>query len=160
MIEETGRVVAVDGDLAEVETWRRSACGHCAGGQQGCGTSLLAEVFGNRPSHVRVLNRISALPGDEVVIGVEEGAFLRATALLYGMPLLGLIVGAMLGKWLALRSGLMGVEPASLIAGLLGLAGALAWVRWRVAHGSRGGTAYQAVILRRSGSRAVPLAFP
>jgi sigma-E factor negative regulatory protein RseC len=159
MIEETGRVVAVDGDLAEVETWRRSACGHCAAGQQGCGTSLLAQVFGNRPSHVRVLNRIRALPGDEVVIGVEEGAFLRATALLYGMPLLGLIGGAMLGKWLALHSGLMGGEPASLLAGVLGLAAALAWVRRHAARGFRGGAAYQAVILRRSGTQGVPVAF-
>jgi len=153
MIEETGRVVSIDGESAEVETQRRRACGQCAE-QGGCGTSLVAQMLGERPARVRVLNPIQARPGDQVVIGVEEGAFLRVAALLYGVPLLALIGGALAGQWLGGRTGAVGTEPLSLLSGLLGLIAGLGWVRRRTHRVGRS-AAFQAVILRRSAGQGV-----
>ena len=71
MIEETGVVVAVHGDLAEIESRRKTACGSCTANGD-CGTSLLERYFGRRPLLLTVRNRIGAGPGESVVIGVPE----------------------------------------------------------------------------------------
>ena len=147
MIEETAVVVAVDGDAAEVETRRRDACGSCDA-RAGCGSALLAGVFGNRPSRIRVLNRVHAQPGDRVIIGLREGPFLRAAFALYTLPLLTMIGGAVLGEWLARRSDAGSLEIGSLIGAAAGLAAGLLWLR-RFAHRSRDSSDYRAVVLRR-----------
>ena len=95
MIEERARVVSVsgDGEMAEVETQRVTACGTCSS-KVGCGSALLAGLFGKRRSRLQALNRIRARPGDGVVIGFPEGLFLRAAFALYAVPLLGMIGAA------------------------------------------------------------------
>ena len=70
MIEETAVVVAVHGDLAEVETERRTACGDCEA-KTGCGSALFARMFGKRRVRLQVLNRIQAVPGERVVLGFQ-----------------------------------------------------------------------------------------
>jgi sigma-E factor negative regulatory protein RseC len=145
MIEETGQVIAVDGLHAWVTTQRRGACGHCAQ-HEACGTARVAHLFEKPSAPIQVANPLQARPGDQVVIGMDEGAFLRAVILLYGIPLCGLIGGALLGQWLAQHSTILAMEPASLISGLLGLSMGLAWVRRRTRnHAQATGVA---VILR------------
>jgi sigma-E factor negative regulatory protein RseC len=153
MIEEGGQVLSIDGDLAEIETQRRRACGQCAE-QGGCGTSLVAQMLGDRPARLRVHNPIQARPGEQVIIGVEEGVFLRAAALLYGVPLLALMGGALIGQWLGLQIPVLGTELASLMSGLLGLIAALGWIRRRTRRAGRS-SSFQAVILRRSRGEGV-----
>jgi sigma-E factor negative regulatory protein RseC len=148
VIEETALVVSVSEDLAEVETQRRHACGSCDV-KAGCGTSLLANVFGNRRTRIQVLNRIQARPGDQVIIGLDEGPFLRAAFALYAVPLLAMIGGALLGEWLALRSATANTEPASLLGGLLGFLLGLGWLRL-FARRSRRDVRYRAVVLRKA----------
>jgi sigma-E factor negative regulatory protein RseC len=152
VIEETGLVVAVDGELAEVETQRTSACGGCAA-KGGCGTSVLAQVFGARPSRVRVHNRIKALPGERVVVGLPEGAFLRAAFALYAVPLLGLFGGALGGEWLAQRAAAATTEPGAVLGGLLGLMAGLLWLR-RFSRRADADSPYRAVILRRAAGQS------
>jgi hypothetical protein len=76
MIEEDGRVVRVDDGFAWVETQRPGACGGCAAGK-GCGISALGGVLGRRKAPVRVINRIGAVAGDQVVIAISEAGLLR-----------------------------------------------------------------------------------
>jgi len=156
MIEEMGRVISVDGELAWVSTQRLRACGHCAE-QGGCGTALVAQMRSQKSVRIRARNPIQARPGEQVVLGVEEGAFLRATALLYGIPLLTLIGGSLAGQWVEWRTGAMEMELLSLIGGLLGLGGGIGWVRHRTRKSDL--SAFQVVILRRSEepSVSVPL---
>ncbi len=142
MIEEVGVVVGLAGEWAEVETRRTSACGGCAA-REGCGASALAQVFGARPSVVRAANPILALPGERVVVGLPEGAFLRAAAVLYLLPLLGLLIGALAGQTAA-------GERGAVLGGLTGLTGGLVGVR-RLSRRHFHHPEYQPVILRRDG---------
>ena len=158
MIEESARVVSVDGDLAEVETQRRNACGGCDA-KAGCGSALLANVFGNRRSRIRVLNPIQARPGDQVVIGLDEGPFLRAAFALYAVPLLTMIGGALFGEWLGLRAAAEDTELAGLLGGLLGLILGLGWLR-RFARRTDRDARYRAVVLRKSAPASLQVGLP
>ena len=100
MIEENGIIVAVAGDRAEVLTRRRSSCGSChASGA--CGTSLLDRLLGRREVRLDALNPTDAGPGDEVVVGVPEEGILIGSFVAYILPLVGLILGAILGEAVA-----------------------------------------------------------
>lgn len=150
MIEESARVVALDGDFAWVETERKSACGTCAA-NKGCGTAALAKVMGNRRTRVRALNQLGVAVGDEVLIGLEERALVRGSLAVYAVPLLALLAAALFGQYMAGRLGLADVEASTILAGLAGLAGGLVWLRGfghRIQHDRR----YQPVILRRAGA--------
>ena len=48
-------------------------------------------------------------PGDQVVLELPESALVRASLLLYGLPLLGLLLGGLLAALLALPEWLVAV---------------------------------------------------
>jgi sigma-E factor negative regulatory protein RseC len=145
MIEEQARVLAVDGDVAWVETQRQSTCGSCAA-NKGCGTSVLAQVLGRRRTRVRVINPIGARVGDQVVLGIEEGALVRGSAALYGLPLLSLIAGALVADWVGPAG--VNADLRAILGGTLGLAAGL-WFMRRFADAARYDRRYQPVVLRR-----------
>ncbi len=158
MIEEHAQVVAVQGDAAWVETQRGSACGSCAA-HAGCGSAALGKLIGRRPTSVRVLNTAGALPGEEVVIGIDESALVRGSVLVYLVPLLALLGGAILGEaWWRPYAG--GGEWPVIVAAVAGLALGLAWVRGRAPQLGQDAR-YQPTILRRvaaSGSDRITFA--
>jgi sigma-E factor negative regulatory protein RseC len=98
---------------------------------------------------MRVRNPIRAQPGDRVVIGVHERGVVRASLLLYMLPLLGLILFAVFGGLVGERFLAVASELPSIIGGLLGLLGGLALVR-RGSLSSKTDAACGAVILRRA----------
>ncbi len=144
MIEESARVVAVEDGFALLETERKSACQSCAA-RKGCGTGALAKVVGRRFNRVRALNPIGARVGDCVVVGIAEEALVRGSLVLYLVPLLGMLGGAMAAE--ALLDG----EGWTILGAIAGMAGAFLWARRharRVAFDAR----YQPVILRPVGA--------
>ena len=146
MIEETAHVVAADGEFVWVETRRQSTCGSCAA-KQGCGTSALAKVLGNRLARVRAINHGVAQVGDQVVIGIDEQALVRGSLAIYLVPLAGLLLGAVVGALMSTRLLVMG-EGLTIGLGIAGLLLGLAWVRGftrRIHNDSR----YQPVVIRR-----------
>lgn len=150
MIEQEATVVRIDGDTAEVTTRRQSSCGSCSA-KGGCGTSLIEAWFPQRVSRFRLKNDIGAHVGDTVVVGLDESKLRRGSLLLYALPLAGLILGAVLGEYLAQRSGHPS-ELGAVVFGLLGLSAALLQVR-RVTSGlaSQGDNGLRLVrVLRRS----------
>ncbi len=154
MIEETGRVIGVAGDLAEVETRRQGACGSCSA-NGACGTSLLARYLGRKPLLLKAQNRAGASPGDLVVVGVPEDGLMRASLAAYLVPLLGLIVGGMAGPVLFAS----GDDGASALMAFAGLGLGLVWL----AHFGRAHTrdpSYRAVILRRVSEPSVAVPLP
>jgi sigma-E factor negative regulatory protein RseC len=133
MIETPARVVRSQGDTAWVRVESPAACGACGG--KGCGASLYARMLHPREPEYAVDNPIGAQPGERVVIGIEDGAVLRAAVSAYLIPLALLSLGAAAGSvW---------GEGAAVIGGLLGLA--LGLLRMK-----RQGPTGTPVILRRA----------
>ena len=127
MIEEHARVVAVQGDTALLQTQRQSSCGSCEV-KSGCGTSVLAGIFGQKMTQLKVQNTLNARPGDEVVLGMEEHALVTGSLLVYGVPLLMLLLGALMGEAIASQLG-MDAELLPVVAGATGFALAFLLVR-------------------------------
>ena len=147
MIETEGTVVAVEAGRAWVETNRRSACGHCES-SGACGTALLGNTFGNRPTRIEVDNRIGARTGDRVILGLPERGMLIGSFLLYLFPLAGLFAGALLGQYAGLLLAAGSVEPWAVSGGLLGLMTALGLLRILVVPG-RESSRFRPVMVRR-----------
>jgi sigma-E factor negative regulatory protein RseC len=77
--------------LTEVLTERHSACGGCQT-THGCTTCLSSSKI-----KARVNNPVGARPGDVVEIHMKSRAVWQGALILYGFPLLGLILGAIIG---------------------------------------------------------------
>jgi len=99
MVKEQATVTGVDGNWALVQMQRQSACSHCEL-SSGCGTGVIGRLLGHRRKPVTIKNEYQLKPGDSVMLGLPEGAFLKASLLIYGLPLLGLMVGGMLASWI------------------------------------------------------------
>lgn len=128
MIEEFAVVVAVDGDVAEVEPQRRASCDHC-GVKGACGTSLIDRFLGRRPLRLMVENPIAARVGERVVLGVADDALLKAALAAYLAPLGGLILGGGLGLEIAGWLGQPTLQDLwSLTGGAIGFVLTLRWV--------------------------------
>ena len=146
MIEERGQIISCEGEYAWVETQRKSACSSCSA-NKGCGTGALSKFYGDRFSKVRVLNSINAAPGDVVVIGLREDALVRGSLAIYGVPLLGLILMAMLGKAIAAEMAMQQADGLIALFGMAGLMLGFYFVRQfnrKISHDDR----YQPVVLR------------
>lgn len=146
MLEAEGIIVSASPEETWVETSRASACGSCSS-KAGCGTTTLNQMLGSKSSVFKVLNPIGARVGERVVIGLEEGALLKSSALVYVLPLALLLAGAMLGSLLAPVQ----AEPDAYAAGGM-LAGLLAgfFLLKGISDRSKHRAEFQPVILRRN----------
>jgi len=111
MIEDIGKVVRVEGDNAFVEVERTSACAQC-------GLQEVEELVGGKPVFM-ALNTAKATVGETVKVRVQAVAYLKASAFIYGIPILFLIIGALLGFYLAGESGI----SSDIMSALLSMAG-------------------------------------
>lgn len=89
MIEEKAVVVGITGNSVVVEASRNSACGQCAS-KSGCGQSSVAQWAASKMVNISVENpnEIAVSIGDDVIVGINEQSFLKASLLLYLVPLL------------------------------------------------------------------------
>lgn len=96
-MDQEAIVVLVEENQAYVEVGGASVgCGRCheAGG---CQSSILGQMFRSKLRRFRIANDIGAFPGDRVVVRVANGAALRAAVLIYVLPVLLLLLGALMG---------------------------------------------------------------
>lgn len=146
MIEENARVIAIEGEIAWVETRRKSTCGGCSA-KNSCGSSLLERFVGQRNNRLAVSRVADIHEGDEVVLGLDESKLLRGSFAVYMLPLLLMLLMAMLapglvpGQWL-------GSEAASVLGGLSGLGLGLFWLKGYAKRALIDGR-FRPVILRR-----------
>ena len=147
MIEETGQVVDVEGAFAWIESERTSTCGAC-NVRKGCGTAVLAKVLGQRRVHLRVINRINARVGDDVVIGISESGLVRGSLAVYAVPLAVLFAGAIAGDFLGKYFFPGSSDPVAIAGALAGLAAGLFWLKC-FSRRTEKDAAYQPVILRK-----------
>lgn len=142
MLEEQALVVSVEAGGALVETCRQSACQSCSA-KSHCGHSLLGKISKGQTQQFTVKTELVLQPGDKVMLGLGEGAFLRGSALVYLMPVIIMMIMAVLGEQLAgVNSGL------SFVLAAVGLASGFAGVFW-YSRKNRFNPEYQPVVLRK-----------
>lgn len=121
-IGSTVRVVVrhLEGESADVEV-ESGGCGRCHE-EGGCGGQQLTQMFCNGPRYYRVDNPISAAVGDQVIVAIAPGSVRKTANLAYGVPLLAMIIGALLGN-------LVYGDPGAIVGALSGVTAALVYVR-------------------------------
>ena len=85
-MRQTGKVIELKGKKAVVRFLRSDACGHC----NACFR------LGSNEADIDIDNVLGAKIGDVVGIEMHAKSVLKASLLLYGVPLVGLLVGAYL----------------------------------------------------------------
>lgn len=140
MLKEAGLVLRVEGELAVVKTKRSAMCDGC-----GCGGFCRA-LGGGSDMEVAARNEAGAKVGDAVRVTVPPKTFLKASFLVYMVPVAALIVGALLGS--TLGPSLSPGVSSDLFAVVFGLTlFCLSFALLRVwARGTKGGEKYYPVI--------------
>lgn len=129
-IFEQGVVVELNEQSAWVQTQRKSACGSCQS-SSGCGTASLSKLFHSSTTKPIQVDTVDGLKiGDDVQLVLDESAIVKSAFMAYGMPLIGLLIGAVLVPKIA--QALFTVAPSSLelfaiVGAVMGMA-----VAWRL----------------------------
>ena len=97
MIEEVAVVVKIENHQVWVESGPNSACGGCQQ-KASCTTNAIGSVL--KKKSVPVDCDIQLKTGDEVMVAIDENLLLRASLLLYLVPLIALFTGAGIADWL------------------------------------------------------------
>ena len=99
MIEQQGRVVEVNGDRADISVGATTGCTACESGK-GCGAGIFGRLWRRKQVVLTTENTIFARPGQSVIVGIPEQAFLRLVSRLYFLPLLAALAGGFAGQWI------------------------------------------------------------
>lgn len=114
MIEEEGVVMEIQGDLAKVAVTAKSACEKCASAE-------ICHPQGEE-SYMEASNPLGAKKGQRVRVVLAPQMYLKASIILYGIPMAVFVAAAIAAKNLAITAG---AEPDSdlwaFIAGVAGL---------------------------------------
>lgn len=127
MIEEQAFIIALSENNAVVEIKRQSSCNSCDA-QSSCGTSSLSQLFGNRPSQFKLRldqndTHSELKVGDVILIGLEDLSYLKASLMIYLLPLIFMFLFALISELVMHFSDIF-----VMLAGLFGL-----WFGFKVA---------------------------
>jgi sigma-E factor negative regulatory protein RseC len=89
MIEEIGIVSSVIGKLAIVKVPKKSACEGCT-----LGTCKPED----QSMEIEAFNEAGARIGQRVRVAIKSHTYMKGSMLVYGIPALALVIGAVLGK--------------------------------------------------------------
>lgn len=102
MAEQVGIVVKQESSkVAWVATERKGGCGGCHASPHGCRRCQSPVKMESR-----VVNPVGAKPGDRVRIQLSSENLYLGAAILYLLPVFGLLLGAFTGGWLSPTFGL------------------------------------------------------
>jgi sigma-E factor negative regulatory protein RseC len=90
MVEETGTVIQVEGDIARVLVQKKSACDGCSA-QGACKTT-------DAGMEIEAVNAARAKEGQTVKVMMGPQQYLKGSIMIYGIPLVLFIAGAIAGK--------------------------------------------------------------
>ena len=91
-------VTSLSNGMATVTVSRLVACARCAAGK-GCGAGLLGGNPAPAEIQVQVPESMTLRVGDQVTLELSPDSLLKASFLVYGLPLLGVVVILIIG-WL------------------------------------------------------------
>jgi sigma-E factor negative regulatory protein RseC len=89
MLEEIGTVISTEGMYARVSVPKKSSCQGCTAGT--C-------TMGEQSMEIEALNKAGAVIGQRVKVMVHTYAYLKGAMIVYGIPAVFLVLGAVLGK--------------------------------------------------------------
>jgi sigma-E factor negative regulatory protein RseC len=87
---EMAQVLSLEGDLAVVKPQFSSVC-------ESCGSSSMCFPQNGEEPEIRALNVAEAKPGDLVMIEQTEGSRISASLIVFGLPILMMVGGTILG---------------------------------------------------------------
>ena len=90
-MEQVGYVTSVQDGLADLEVRRVGACGASC---ESCHANCEEKV-----EHIQIINNLNAKVGDYVQLEADAKRVLSYIFLVYGLPLLGLLVGSLIGTY-------------------------------------------------------------
>ena len=128
MIEERAVILSLESEpsavdsTATLEIERKIACGLC-GQTRGCGNSSWGKLFAHQSTAFKAQNCINAKVGDSVIVGINESALLKSALLLYILPLVTMLIGAILATQIHDTNGY------AMLGALLGLVLGYVWVK-------------------------------
>ena len=127
MDSPVGKIVSIGQGKATVAVERTAACPRCAAGK-GCGAGLLSGS--RRPAllEVSLSPQLSVGEGDEVRLTLEPAHLLRASLLVYGLPLAGMVL-LLVAAWLIARPL---SDPEAIAWAITGLAAGFFAGRWQL----------------------------
>ncbi len=122
MATEEGIVIHTHDTFARVKTTKSSSCKACTS-RDACHVTETGKVM-----EVDAINGAGARKGDRILLHFETASLMKACFLLYLLPVGFMLMGAILGHWLALKTG-MNVSLLSAVSGFLSLFLSLAVIR-------------------------------
>jgi len=125
MIEQVAHVHSIDQTTVWLDTLRLSTCNSCSM-KSGCGQRLMNQATDCKRSRIElpVPSDMTLKVGDEVVLGIPQKAFIKASLLTFAMPLMIMLAFASLAQWWDFS------EPVTVVAALFGLSMGLLLLRW------------------------------
>ena len=94
MIEEEGIVAEVEGNIAKVAIVKKSACEQC---------SASGVCHPGDREYLEATNPLHAVKGQKVKVVIAPQMYLKASLILYGIPMAALIAGAIIAKNIAAK---------------------------------------------------------
>lgn len=89
VMEEVGTVKSTEGVMAIVDVPVKSACEGCT-----AGTCRPQDKF----MEIEAFNQAGAAVGQKVRVAVKASSYMKGSMVVYGLPALGLVLGAIFGK--------------------------------------------------------------
>ncbi|WP_417615963.1 SoxR reducing system RseC family protein [Oceanisphaera sp.] len=127
MIEEIATVSAVYAGGVEVVCFSKSACGQCKQNSQ-CGTGLVSKALPGRDHRFRIATDLPLAVDQQVRIGIPELGLINSALLVYLLPLLFVLGGALLAST-GLGMGDGGTLAGATLGGTLGFLLASRWAK-------------------------------
>lgn len=110
-MRQIGLVISISGDTAVVRFQRSAACGKCKACFQ----------LGSDEADMEIENTIGTKAGDRVVVEMHGNTMLKASLIMYGIPVLALVAGVAAGSAMG--------DSYAFLGGILFAAGAFFIIR-------------------------------
>jgi sigma-E factor negative regulatory protein RseC len=112
--------------MATIEIVRKTACGLC-GQTQGCGNAFWGKLFAHKAMSFQAQNTIDAQVGQSVIVGIDETAVMKSALILYLLPLVTMLFGAILAAHI------VDTDAMAMIGAAIGLVVGYFWVKAHIA---------------------------
>ena len=111
MIKQPAKVIAETATSYLLETLPKSACPRCEAGN-GCGGGILTKAFDNKTYQIEI-NKDKPLNINELVqVGIQSSILIRASLLLYLLPLISMIIASLVAASLFMNEDIYTVSGA------------------------------------------------